>query len=119
MPYHLICAECSEHFETNWPASKFCGDACRLKNWRDKRKSERKVFHSTCPNCWDAFTHKNPKKEFCTPKCKTAYHRKQANELEKRGKYFNSRNYFAPPTPDEQIHRMLENALIEQELEDI
>lgn len=113
--FNLICGECGDHFETGWSAAKFCSDACRLKSWRSKKKAEKKVYHSTCPNCWDSFAHKNPKKEFCTPKCKTAFHRKQQGEQEKQDRYFNSHNYFAPPTPEEQVNSMLEKAYRQQE----
>src|SRR5579863_1699162 len=117
--FNLICEECSQHFESERQSAKFCKDECRLKNWRSKKALTKKVYHSTCPNCWDDFAHKNPKKEFCSPKCKTAFHRKQANEQEKQDRYFNAHNYFAPLTPEEQVNKMLSNALREQELEDI
>lgn len=105
--FNVICLECNEPFVAERETAKFCRPECRLKNWREKQKSSRKIFHSRCPNCWDDFAHKNHKKKFCTPKCKTAYQRKRQNEREKMDRYLNQHNYFVPPTPDEVINNML------------
>jgi len=115
--FNLICEQCEEHFETNWSSAKFCGDYCRVKHWREQKKSQKTVHHSTCPNCWGSFAHKNPKKEFCSPKCKTAYHRRRQGELEKQDRYFDAHNYFAPPTPEEQIRETLERLYNSQQAE--